>query len=71
MAEDVRSLDYLRRTTAALRHARQQLKELEDVRSEPVAVVGVALRLPEGVDDPGARRHERYPAPSRNGYSSS
>ncbi|WP_304523730.1 type I polyketide synthase, partial [Actinocorallia sp. API 0066] len=54
MAEDDRTVEYLRRTTAALRLARHQLKELEDVRSEPVAVVGVGLRLPGGVDGPAA-----------------
>src|SRR5688572_11415924 len=54
MAEDARTLEYLRRTTAALQQARHQLKELEDVRSEPLAVVGVGFRLPGGVDGPAA-----------------
>ncbi|MCF2527158.1 type I polyketide synthase [Yinghuangia soli] len=41
--------DYLTRVTAELAQARSRLRDAEDARTEPIAVVGIGLRLPGGV----------------------
>jgi acyl transferase domain-containing protein/NADPH:quinone reductase-like Zn-dependent oxidoreductase/acyl carrier protein len=41
-----------RQALAALRKMRQKLSDLEDARSEPIAIVGVGCRLPGGANDP-------------------
>jgi hypothetical protein len=41
-----------RQALAALRKMRQRLSDLEDARSEPIAIVGIGCRLPGGANDP-------------------
>ncbi|PYC63464.1 polyketide synthase [Micromonospora arborensis] len=52
MADDPRLLEYLRRATADLRDTRRRLAEAEQREHEPVAVVGMACRLPGDVHSP-------------------
>ncbi|WP_203721051.1 type I polyketide synthase, partial [Paractinoplanes brasiliensis] len=52
MADDDKLLEYLRRLAADLHETRQRLRQAEAGEQEPVAIIGMGLRLPGGIDTP-------------------
>ena len=67
--------DYLKRATVDLRESRQRVQELEARAHEPIAIVGMACRLPGGIASPddlwqllGAGRDAVGPFPEGRGW---
>ncbi|GAB3874967.1 type I polyketide synthase [Dactylosporangium cerinum] len=52
MADEQRYLEYLKRVTADLRHARRRLRLAEAREREPIAIVGMSCRYPGAVASP-------------------
>uniref|UniRef100_UPI0011775573 beta-ketoacyl synthase N-terminal-like domain-containing protein n=1 Tax=Amycolatopsis kentuckyensis TaxID=218823 RepID=UPI0011775573 len=76
MSNEQKLRDYLKRATVDLRESRQRVQDLEDRAHEPIAIVGMACRLPGGVASPdefwelvGAGRDAVGPFPESRGWN--
>nr|MDT0660556.1 type I polyketide synthase [Micromonospora sp. DSM 115978] len=49
---EAKLLDYLKRVTADLRRTQRRLRDVEDAWHEPIAIIGMACRLPGDVRSP-------------------
>src|SRR5688572_29617644 len=56
--ESLEKHDVLARALVQIKQLRKQVSELREASHEPIAIVGVGLRLPGGIGDPGTL-HER------------
>ena len=50
--DDDKAVAYLKRLTQELRQVRQRLAEAESATTEPIAIIGMGLRMPGGVTSP-------------------
>ncbi|GFH39479.1 SDR family NAD(P)-dependent oxidoreductase [Streptomyces pacificus] len=52
MPNDEKLVEYLKWVTADLHQTRQRLRQVQDARHEPIAIVGIGCRFPGGVRSP-------------------